>query len=1158
MEKYRYDEKELHILEKSVVPFAIYQFVDKKVVTLVLSDGFCSLFGLENKAEAYSLMDNDMYRDTHPDDIARIADAAFHFATEGGEYNVTYRSGRNGAYRIIKAHGKHFFTETGERLATVWYSDEGEYVEDANNTERDKDPESIARDNNNYKNNYYDFLTGLPSMSYFFELAEAGRRRIHNEGGDVVFIFVNLSGMKIFNQNYGFSEGDRLIRSVARTLVKYFSNECCSRFGVDHFVIFAKADGISEILDSFVSDCKVLNDGKTLPVTIGVYADKVHSLDVSIACDRAKMASDISRGKYVSSISFFDDEMLKREENRQYFIDNLDKALESGWIKVFHQPIIRAANGYVCDEEAVTRWCDPVRGNFEPSSFIPILEDAKLVYKVDLFVTEQILKKIKSQKEEGLFVVSESVNLSRSDFEACDIVEEIRKRTDDADISRDKITIEITESIVGSDVDYMKNQIERFQELGFKVWMDDYGSGYSSPKILQAIPFDTIKLDMQFMRQFYKSDKSKIILTELVRMAMGLGIETVAEGVETEEQAEFLKEIGCTKLQGFYYTRPIPLEEIIERNRRGIQIGFENPDEAEYYSSLGKVNLYDMSITNGEDESIQNYFNTMPMVIGETDGKEFRLLRCNKSYRKFLEKNIFHLDDPYKIVFADIDTPHRGTFVRFVKQCAQDGRPVVMSERMQDGDSVHLFIRRIAVNPVTGVAAITVVIIETVNEVMSNAGPTYSYVAEALSADYVYLFYVNLDTDKFIEYSSGGNYGDLSIERHGDDFFNASRHDAKEALYPDDVEPFIEVFTKENIVRNLNEYGSFTLTYRLMKNGEPVYVNMKIVRIKTKGNHIMIGVNNVEAQMRHQEAYERVKEERTTYARISALTGDYLYIYTVDPETDSYMEYSAAKDGEGFGLAKTGENFFKSMRKVCKKAIYIEDIDAFLKVFTKDKIMRKVAKNGFFATTYRLMIKGEPVYVMLKAAMVNEKDGQQLIVGISNIDEQIKRDQEYAYNLSMARNEANTDVLTGVKNKHAYVDMESQLDKLIEEESVQDFALVVLDLNGLKDINDNLGHQAGDEFIRRGCALVCNIFRHSPVFRIGGDEFVVIAQGNDYKNINKLMDLLRERNEKNKEAGSVVVAGGMARFQNDSSVSAVFERADAEMYLNKKMLKGEN
>ncbi len=202
-----------------------------------------------------------------------------------------------------------------------------------------------------------------------------------------------------------------------------------------------------------------------------------------------------------------------------------------------------------------------------------------------------------------------------------------------------------------------------------------------------------------------------------------------------------------------------------------------------------------------------------------------------------------------------------------------------------------------------------------------------------------------------------------------------------------------------------------------------------------------------------------------------------------------------------------------------------------------------------------MMIKGEPTFVCLKAAFVEEKDGEQLIVGVSNIDAQVKRDEEYARNLSIARTEANTDVLTGVKNTHAYVDMESQMDKLIEEGTIPKFAIVVLDLNDLKKVNDTQGHKAGDEYLRKGCALICDIFRHSPVFRVGGDEFAVVAQGNDYRNITKLMRLLQERNMLNHAMGDVVVAGGMAKYQGDVSVAAVFDRADKAMYENKTMLK---
>ncbi|MER2139980.1 MAG: EAL domain-containing protein, partial [Succiniclasticum sp.] len=174
--------------------------------------------------------------------------------------------------------------------------------------------------------------------------------------------------------------------------------------------------------------------------------------------------------------------------------------------------------------------------------------------------------------QEGLYVVPQSLNLSRIDFEACDIVEEVRRRVDEAGVERSKLTIEITESAVGRDFDFMKTQVQRFQELGFQVWMDDFGSGYSALDVLQDIHFDLIKFDMRFMHRFGEGNESRIIMTELVKMALGLGVETVTEGVETKEQVEFLREVGCTKLQGYYFCKPIPMEQIVERYRKGTQI----------------------------------------------------------------------------------------------------------------------------------------------------------------------------------------------------------------------------------------------------------------------------------------------------------------------------------------------------------------------------------------------------------------------------------------------------------------------------------------------------------------------------------------------------------------------------------------------------------
>ena len=432
---------------------------------------------------------------------------------------------------------------------------------------------------------------------------------------------------------------------------------------------------------------------------------------------------------------------------------------------------------------------------------------------------------------------------------------------------------------------------------------------------------------------------------------------------------------------------------------------------------------------------------------------------------------------------------------------------------------------------------------------------TYSNIVRALSADYTFLYYVNLETDRFVEYNTGGKGREMAEARREDDFFNASRRDARKMLHPADQDVFIKAFTKENILRCINKNGTFTLTYRLLVNGVPSYVNMKATRMEGDEKHIIIGVNNVDAQMKMQEEAARIQEERITYSRITALSGGYIGIYTVDPVTDYYEEYSATRDYEGLGIAKKGEDFFGHSRQEIRRLLYPEDLDRVLSMLTKENVMREIEQNGVFELIYRLMINDTPTYVSLKVAMVEEKGGKRLIAGVSNIDARMRREQEYAKNLTQARNQANRDALTGVKNKHAYADTEAQLDRHIKEKQSVEFAISIFDVNGLKKVNDTQGHQAGDQYIRKGCQIICNIFKHSPVFRIGGDEFAVISQGDDYKNAESLLEKVAELNEKNAATGDVTLAGGMAKYCNDCSVADVFKRADALMYENKKMLK---
>ena len=311
--------------------------------------------------------------------------------------------------------------------------------------------------------------------------------------------------------------------------------------------------------------------------------------------------------------------------------------------------------------------------------------------------------------EDGLAVAPHSVDLSRSDFESCDIVEEICSRVDEANIPRNKITIEITESIIGSDFDFMKQQIERFQSLGFPVWMDDFGSGYSSLDVLQSIRFDLIKFDMSFMRKLDEGEDGKIILTKLMEMATAIGVDTVCEGVETGAQKQFLQEIGCSKLQGFYYCRPIPLEEIVERNRKGIQIGYENQDEAQYYEAVGRVNLYDLgAIALDETAAFEHAFNTLPMGIIEVRKDSARFMRSNQSYRDFIRR-FYHVD--LSEFGADFVKYNTSFMENVVKICCEQGMQSFYEEEMPDGCVVHSFARKIGTNPVNGNIAVAVAVL---------------------------------------------------------------------------------------------------------------------------------------------------------------------------------------------------------------------------------------------------------------------------------------------------------------------------------------------------------------------------------------------------------------------------------------------------------------
>ena len=711
-QKVVYTKEMLSAMEHMDLPVAIYEYRDKRVISMVISDGFCNLFGFEDKKFAHELMDGDMFRGAHPDDVMRVADAAVSFASDkDSTYNVIYRTHtlKDSDMAVVHAQGNHIVTDNGKDLCMVWYTHEGKYNPLASDNSLSSAFNVKLDEDSNFYKNKYDPLTALPNMTYFFELAEAGRRAMWSTGKDTVIVFFDMCGMKDYNRKYGYTEGDALLHAFAKILVRTFSNENCCRVGQDHFAIYADKDNIEETLKAIFAEAKTINSGKSLAIRAGIYLDSSKDVvDVSEACDRAKMACDTLRDSVMSDYVYFDEDMLLKAKNRNYIIENIDKAIEEGWIKVYFQPIVRITNGLVCDEESLSRWIDPDKGAMSPSEFIPVLEESKLIYKLDLFVLEKTLEKMKRQEADGRPMISGSVNLSRADFEVGDIVEEIRQRVDDADIPRGMINVEITESTVGSDFEYMKMQIDRFRSLGFKVWMDDFGSGYSSLDVLQKLDFDLIKFDMEFMRQFHydTTGKSKIIITELMKLALALGVDTITEGVEDEAQAEFLREIGCSKIQGFYYSRPIPYESTEVIYNSGLMKGVEDPKESDYYSAISTLNLFDPTGIQSEGQNdFFSQYDTVPMVIAELNGDKASVLRCTNSFKELMAQNL--KIDVDNTDFTNLDLGIReDMYINAMKNSGTNEEGwAIIEQTTEDGKVIHSYIKKLAENPITGATA---------------------------------------------------------------------------------------------------------------------------------------------------------------------------------------------------------------------------------------------------------------------------------------------------------------------------------------------------------------------------------------------------------------------------------------------------------------------
>ena len=283
-----------------------------------------------------------------------------------------------------------------------------------------------------------------------------------------------------------------------------------------------------------------------------------------------------------------------------------------------------------------------------------------------------------------------------------------------------------------------------------------------------------------------------------------------------------------------------------------------------------------------------------------------------------------------------------------------------------------------------------------------STGEIHTRIAQSLARGYTDLYYINMDTDELIEYHTDDENGVLTEVRRSADFFEGCKRDVKLFVHPDDQEAFVEAMDREFLTRALDQKKIFEMIYRRIKDGRSFYVKMRVSRVDEDKRFIVLAVSDIDELMKRRFAEERIQEERIAYARLHAITGNFICVYVVDPETDSYREFSATDHyTKLFAQTKEGTDFFDKVREAARQYNHPADLKRFLSVFTKENVMAEIEHSGLFTFGYRLMMEGKPVHVQMKAAMVEEKEGPRLIVGLNDINVQVRQEKEYGRRLIM-------------------------------------------------------------------------------------------------------------------------------------------------------------
>ncbi len=664
---------------------------------------------------------------------------------------------------------------------------------------------SLKEDNPNINT---DSLTGLVSMMAFRNTLQGFLDNNQSLTGKAI-IYFNIDNFKSFNEKYGYEEGDTFLLLTANVIKEIFYEDIIARFAEDHFVILCEADKALIKITSTQIKVKMLPKGQNIELKAGIYVISSEDKNVSLMYDRARLACNSIKKRYDVDYQYYNLALSNKISKQKYIIDHIEEAISNGNIKVHYQPIIRVLSGKICGVEALSRWQDSEYGFITPDEFISVLEECHLIQKLDIYIVEKVCEDFSFLQRNKLAFVPPSINLSRIDFQVCDIFSIVDDIVSRYKIDKDLFHIEITESAVTNNQQTLQTGIQKFKNAGYQIWMDDFGSGYSSLNTLKDYDFDVLKIDMKFLSSFSTNPKSSIVISSIVDLAKKLGIQTLIEGVETKEELQFLKKIGCEKAQGYLFSKPLNFEDYCN-----FPLARENIEDIPFFNAIGKTNLLSQNPLNIQSSLTDKVSKTelpgVPVSIIEFKKGKFSFLAVTDSYALVLQSLGLSVEDAIEVMNKRGSDMHGKWLVLIAKCTKSKNREAI--DFINNGHHCSIQVRLLAASNASS-RAFAVILQNLSQFVTSYRSSSADFMSHVIFSHYNRIDLINEDGN-LIEtlYQTSSQYDNSA--RYGYVRENLEQY-ALQVVHPDDRERFLDFYNFDIIWKELKKKPRISTFFRV-------------------------------------------------------------------------------------------------------------------------------------------------------------------------------------------------------------------------------------------------------------------------------------------------------------------------------------------------------